>query len=211
MLRLFRFASTLALVFLCVGFLKAGDKSPSSSYFPLVKGTTWIYRAGDNRFLIKVADVKTTGDTVRAKLELVVGDKAISFEDVGVTKDGLFRYTFETKEAKPPIKFLQLPYKKDSSWDVNSTVDNQPVKGVFKTSEEDVSVGAGKFPKAVVVTGKDIDANGVKLSITYYFADKVGMVKQVIELAGQKIVIELEEYRPAAEKAKEKEKDKTDK
>ncbi len=57
-----------------------------------------------------------------------------------------------------------------------------------------VKVPAGEFKKVVTVTSKDLKANGVPLNITYYFAEKVGMVKQVVELSGQKVIIELERF-----------------
>jgi hypothetical protein len=192
MVRLSRVLSAFLLLTLCVGLARA--QAPATLYYPVVVGATWTYRAGDNRFQIKVAEVKDVAGVTRAKLDLIVGDKVISHEHVGVAKDGVYRYTFEGKEAKPPIKFLELPVKKDATWSVDSKVEGQALTGSFKSGEEDVKVPAGEYKKAVTVTGKDIKANGVPLGITYYFAEKVGMVKQVIDLAGQKVVIELENF-----------------
>lgn len=192
MVRLARCSSAVLLLTLCVGLARA--QPPATPYYPVAVGATWTYRAGDNRFQIKVAEIKEVGGVTRAKLDLVVNDKVLSHEHVGVAKDGVYRYTFEGKEAKPPIKFLELPVKKGASWSVDSKVDGQALTGTFKCGEEDVKVPAGEYKKAVTITGKDIKANGVPLSITYYFAEKVGMVKQVVELAGQKVAIELEHF-----------------
>ena len=51
--------------------------------------------------------------------------------------------------------------------------------------------------KTLTVTGQDMEANGVKLNLTCYFARDVGLVKQVMEMAGMKRVMELEKYEPA--------------
>lgn len=180
--------------------VSADDKTPASTYYPLAVGDTWHYRAGDNRFQLKVAEVKAVDGKPRAKIDLVVSGKTVSWEQVGLTKDGVVRYTFEGKEAKPPIEFLKLPPKADATWKVDSEVIDPkagklPVKGTFKAGkEEEVTVPAGRY-KAVTVSGQDIDANGVKVQkLTYYFVERVGMVKQVIELEGSKITIELEKF-----------------
>jgi hypothetical protein len=196
--RLLRSALALTALVLLAGLVAAqpGEKMPETPYYPLKVGNTWSYRAGDNHFQLKVTEIKAVEGKPRAKLELIVAGKTVSHEHVAVTKDGVVRYTFEGKEAKPPIKFLEVPPKADAKWAVESKVDGQPLKGEFRAGkEEEVKVPAGTY-KAVTVSGKDIDANGIKLNLTYYFAEKVGMVKQVIELAGQKIIIELERYEP---------------
>jgi hypothetical protein len=172
----------------------AQDKMETTSYYPLAVGTSWEYKAGDSRYTLRVTKHEKVGDALCARVEMLMKDKAVSFEHVGVTKEGVYRYSFEGKEAKPPVLFLKLPPKKDETWKVDSKVGGESVKGTFKnTGEEDVKVPAGNY-KAVVVASQDLEANGVKMSVTYYFAEKVGMVKQVVEVSGQKIVIELEKY-----------------
>ncbi len=66
-----------------------------------------------------------------------------------------------------------------------------------KVVEKEVKVPAGTY-KAIPVAGQDIEANGVKITrLTYYFAENVGMVKQVIEIENNKIIIELERFEQA--------------
>lgn len=178
----------------------ADDAMPTSTWYPLGVGATWTYRAGDNRFQMKVTEVKTVDGKPRARLDLLVGGKSLSFEQVGITKEGVVRYTFEGKEAKPPIEFLRLPPTPGASWKVESRVEGQLMKGEFKVGKsETITVPAGKYT-VVPVVGNDIEANGVRIGLTYYFSERIGMVKQVIEMAGQKINIELEKYEPGKEK-----------
>jgi hypothetical protein len=179
---------------------KKDDKKPAAEYYPLAVGNAWQYKVGITGFTLKVArkeKVKTDkGEVEAARIELISNNKPVSFEHIGVAGDAVVRYTFEGKPATPPIPFLKLPAKKGTSWPVDSKIDGQVLKGTFVEGEEEVKVPAGTF-KTVTVTGKDLDVNGRKMTLTYYFADKVGMVKQVIELEGQKVIIELEKFEPA--------------
>jgi hypothetical protein len=200
MTRCSRVLLLIPVLLACAGLTRAADeKTLTTPYYPLTVGNTWTYRVGENHFSLKVAKMEEVGDKKKAKaarVELIVNGKPTSFEHIGVTADALVRYTFEGKNADPPIPFLKLPPKKGTTWNVESRVDGQLLKGTFTEGEEEITVPAGKF-KAITVTGKDIEVNGVKMNLTYYFAEKVGMVKQVIEYAGQKAVIELEQFEPA--------------
>lgn len=195
MTRLYRcLAAFLLLAGLTASARTADETLPSSSsWYPIKPGNTWHYRAGENRFQLKVTKIEKVAGTPCARLELIVDGKTISHEHISVAKDALVRFSYEGKEAKPPIKFLELPPKKGASWKVESRIDGQPLKGTFKTDELDVKVPAGSY-KAFSVSGQDLEANGVKLSLTYYFAERVGLVKEVVEMAGQKINIELEKF-----------------
>ncbi len=50
--------------------------------------------------------------------------------------------------------------------------------------------------KAVTVRCDDLEANGARYSFATYYAKDKGMVKQVSEAGGLKVVIELEKYEP---------------
>ena len=194
----------LSFVLACTTLARgADDKTTSTPYYPLVVGNTWEYRVGENRFALKVAKMEKVKDanskeTNCARLELYVNGKSVSYEDIGVSPTAVSRYTFEGKLAEPPIPFLKLPPKKGDTWNVESKVGGQVLKGAFTIADdkETVKVPAGSF-NTVVVRSKGLEVNGVKLELTYYFAEKVGMVKQVIEIAGQKAVVELDKFEPA--------------
>jgi hypothetical protein len=194
-----RCLSFVALVVLAVGGFApaAEDAVVTTPYFPLAVGSKWSYKCGENHFRLEVVKFEKVGATNCAKVGLFVNDKSQAAEHIAVTKDAVLRFSFDGKKAEPPIPFLELPIKDGKTWKVESKVDGQPLKGSFKSGVEDnVKVPAGTY-KTVTVTGTDLEANGVKLGLKYYFAENVGMVKQVIDIAGQKIVIELEKYEPA--------------
>ena len=194
-----RFLSFAALViFAAGGFAPAAEEAAvTTPYFPVAVGSKWSYKCGETHFQLKVVKFEKVGATDCARVELFVNDKSQAAEHIAVTKDGVLRFSFDGKKAEPPIPFLEIPVKAGKTWKVESKVDGQPLKGSFTSGEEpNVKVPAGTY-KTATVTGTDLEANGVKLTLKYYFAENVGMVKQVIDIAGQKIVIELEKYEPA--------------
>jgi hypothetical protein len=190
--------SALLLACVVVPVLQAQDatKLEGTPYYPLEVGNSWHYKAGDNRFILRIAKHEKVGDTLCARVEMITEGKPISFEHLGMTKEGIARFSFEGKEAKPPVVFLKLAPKKGDTWKVDSKVGEETLKGTFEIGEDNVTVPSGIF-KVITAISKDLDANGMKINFTYYFAEKVGMVKQVIEVSGQKVVIELEKFEPA--------------
>lgn len=159
--------------------------------YPMNVGTVWTYRVGENRFEIRLTKMEKVGKVDCARLEMFVDGKARSFEHLGIEGNILARHSFEGKPSTPPVPLLKLPPKAGEKWNVESKLDGQVFKGTLAVSEEPVQVPAGKFT-AVKVSGVDMDLNGQKFNVTYWFVSGVGMVKQVSELAGQKVTFELE-------------------
>jgi hypothetical protein len=193
--RFIRCLAPLALILLAGSIARTADDKASTTYFPIQVGATWQYKVGENRFVLKIAKIEKVGKVDAARVEMMVAGKTTSFEHVGVTADAVLRYTFEGKTIDPPLPFLKLPPKAGQTWKVESKVDGQAMKGTLKAGTEEVKVPAGTY-KAVTVSGQDMEVNGVKLNMTCYYAEKVGMVKQVLEMGKHKVVIELEKYEP---------------
>lgn len=166
------------------------DKITESSYCPLQVGNTWKYKFGENFVTYKVAGHEKVGGVLCAKVEMILDKKPTSYEHLAVTKEGLCRFSFEGKELKPPVCFLKLPPKKGATWKVDSKGGSETLKGSFKAGEAEVKVPAGTY-KAVSVASQDLEAGSVKPNVTYYFAENVGLVKEVIQLKDQKIILEL--------------------
>jgi hypothetical protein len=174
----------------------AQDKMPETPYFPLQVGNTWHYKAGETEFSQKVAKHEMIDGVLCARLETLVGGKPVAFEHVAVKGDGVYRFTLEGKRPEAPVRFLKLPPKKGDSWSVETRAGNKTVKCTFKSDEEEVKVPAGTF-QTISSTSPDLEVNGLKASFAFYFAKDVGMVKQVIEVSGQKKVdIELTKFEP---------------
>ncbi len=184
-------------------------------YYPLEKGNVWHYKVGENRFAIRVKGFEPVGKYTAARLELVRGKKDTVFatEYVAVVDDQrledrfLARVKVDDKEAKPPILFLRVsPKKDDKGWFVESKIGDQLIKGPFvqQVEERGVKVPAGAYKRALKVTARGLDVNGVKSDVTWYFVENVGMVKQEILLDGKKVEFELEKFDRARDRKKEK-------
>jgi hypothetical protein len=192
--------------------LAAQDKLKETSYYPLNVGTTWYYRAGDSKFTIRVARHEKVGDTLCALLETRRDGKVVGSEHLTVTNDGVYRLdltfpqlqsdpkdkaktarTLVSQSLKPPILILKLPPGKGDSWKVDSKGDGKTFRGSFQIEEQEITVPAGTY-KAVRIASQDLEVNSLKATITTFYADGVGMAKQIIEMGEAKIEIELEKF-----------------
>jgi hypothetical protein len=175
---------------------RTADKAPETPYFPLKVGDSWDYRMGDTKFTLKVAKFEEVDKQNCARVEMTVGGKLHSYDLIAVKPDGVYRYVTDGNKADPPVCFLKLPPKKDETWKVESSVAGMgKLTGTFKSGEVDeLKVGDKKYEKLITVSGDDLVAGGQKISVTYYFAKDVGMVKQTLSVNGQQAVIELEKF-----------------
>ena len=62
---------------------------------------------------------------------------------------------------------------------------------------EDVTVAAGTYKKVIPVEIA-LTIQGQEILATNYYAENVGIIKQVADLAGTKITSELKKYTPGA-------------
>lgn len=200
--------------------LAAQDKLKETPYFPLQVGTTWNYRAGDSKFIVRVARHEKVGDTLCAVLETRRDGKVVGSERLAVASDGVYRHTItlprtqadvrsqaqpgnQKKEdttliqqtLKPPMLVLKLPPTRGDSWKVDSKSDGQTFRGGFQVGEQEITVPAGHY-KTFRVTSQDLEVNSLKPTITTFFAKGVGMVKQILEVGDAKVEIELVKFEP---------------
>jgi hypothetical protein len=189
---------TLALPSLllhCAAGNAQGDK-PADDYLPLKTGNRWVYRSGMEQIVAEIIKEEKIGkwDCYRLETKLAssvqveyLTSQADGFARVKIDKDGVL---------DPPFLFLKLPFKKDQSWKVDSKVGDSIVFGTFSAREEEVSVSAGIF-KTIKVFSNDLTIRGTRISISTWFAPRMGMVKQQVEINGVEIVLELEQFSPA--------------
>jgi len=179
---------------------KDPTKAATTEYFPLKDGTPWTYRAGDKEFTISVAGVEKKGDPAVPCFKLETRNsekKLIAREYVAVKEDGVYRYGFDNSDAKPPLRFLKLPIKSgEKKWSIDTKVGGKEVKGSFNLGEEKepVKVPASTYKDVITVSSEGLEIDGEKVPVTYYFAPKVGMVKQVVEVRGTKVTLELVKF-----------------
>lgn len=193
MRKLFGLVSLSSLLIVCQLAAQEGKGAKDSEFYPLKKDSTWTYKVGSNSIIMKVTEVKADG----AKLETIVNNKSVASEQILVKDDGIYRTAINGVKPDNPVKILELPPKKDATWNVETKIQGQLIKGKFTTSEEDITVPHGKY-KATKVTGDNFEIAGMTTKVSYWFVPNVGIAKLSFELGGMKADLELEKYEAAA-------------
>ena len=124
--------------------------------------------------------------------EQVVNDPKV-IEVYVVKSDGVYRTKVKDDKLDPAVKVLPLPIKKDTTWDINTKVGTQTIKGTMKigSEKETVKTPAGDFV-TVYVEGKDMDIAGAKTTVRQWYAKDHGIVKQEFVLqANETVKLEL--------------------
>jgi hypothetical protein len=210
--RLMRLLLACLPLFLAAAELTAQEKLKQTPYYPLQVGTTWHYRAGESKFTIRVARHEKVGETLCALLDTTRDGKVVGSEHLAVSSDGIYRHdltspqlqsapndktkkvkTLVKQTLKPPILILKLPPKNGDGWKIDSKGDGKTFRGNFQLTEQEVTVPAGTY-KTFRVASQDLEVNSLKPNIRTYFAQGVGMVKQIIEMGDAKVEIELEKF-----------------
>ena len=167
---------------------EAAQPAATSNYFPSKKGTKWIYKNGENKIEMAIGDGNA--------LETMVGGKKVAAETVEVKADGIYRTKVNGVAIEPAIKIMSLPVTdKDVSWEVDSKLNAQQIKGKFtqKAAKEKYKMGATELD-AVVVDGPEFSIANAKCSIKQWFVEGKYVVKMVYSIAGNDSMIELTEF-----------------
>jgi hypothetical protein len=176
------------------GALLAQPKDAGTdNYFPLKAKSKWVYKVGDNEVTVQVAKV----DKEMFQLDTLVGKDPKTSEWCVVKADGVYRTQVKDDKIDPPVKVLPLPVKKDASWDINSKLGAQSIKGTMKIKSvsEKLTIGTATFENVVLVEGENLDVSGAKTTVRVWFAKDKGIVKEEFVLqGGEKVTIELKEY-----------------
>jgi hypothetical protein len=185
---------SLALA-LTASALAADEPTP---YYPMRDGTAWTYKAGDSKFTLKVVKHETVQTSNCARIETIQDGKTIASEDVFMKDGSVYRLRSDDKLIDPPVLVLKQPAKPGDVWTIDSNTETKTsLKGTFKYGEEKIPLAGEKDPvQAVTVHCDDLEANGARYTFTTYYVKDKGMVKQVIDAGGLKVVIELEKYEP---------------
>ncbi|MBP3959741.1 hypothetical protein J8F10_31225 [Gemmata sp. G18] len=177
-------------------FAQPKDAPQAEGYFPLKKNTTWTYKVGDNEVKVHVAKSDKVGTEDHFQVDTKVGTEVKMTEVYVIKADGVYRTKVKEDKLDPPVKVLALPIKKDATWDINSKVGTQTIKGTMKVlnDKEEITTPAGKFT-TVFVEGKDMDIAGAKTTVRLWFAKERGIVKEEFILQSNEVVkLELSKY-----------------
>lgn len=172
------------------------DALQADGYFPLKVNAKWTYKVGDNTIEVRVVKVDKVGGEDQYQVDTVVGKDPKTSEWYAVRGDGVYRVRVKDDKLDPAVKVLALPVKKDATWDVNSKVGTQTVKGTMRllNDKEKVKVPEGEY-ETVFVEGKDLDIAGAKTTVRLWLAKGKGIVKEEFVLQTNEVVkLELVKY-----------------
>jgi hypothetical protein len=201
-------------------------KRYNEELYPLQRGARWYYRVIDLKapktpgIPEKADHVVITAESEQqfniaksvgqaTKKELIVGynlqvasvgktaNQGLKMlnEQVLVADDGVYKASGAGKTIEPPLRILKANARKGDSWECDSQSENAQLKGTFVADVEEVQVPAGQF-QTLVVRGRDFQVGGQRMQVAYWFAPKVGIVKQHVQVGNHEVVLELEKYEP---------------
>jgi hypothetical protein len=196
MLRAIRLAVGAAAVLFGGVLLAQPTNTLTNTYFPLKPKSKWVYKVGDNEVTVTVVKAEKVGGEEQYQVDTIVGKEPKTSEWYVVRSDGVYRTKVKDDKLDPYIKVLPIPAKKDATWDVNSKLGTQTIKGTMKivNDKEKVKIQGTDY-EAVVVEGKDVDVAGAKTTVHIWFAKDRGIIKEEFLLqGGEKLQLELKEY-----------------
>ncbi len=174
------------------------DKVGESPYYPLKIGTTWTYTAPMNKTIVaKVVAHEKKGGVMCAKIESSADGQVQGTEHIGITKDGIYRYTLNGKDADKPILILKLhdgAPKADDEWKIDAKIGSDEVSGTMRTADEKISVPAGKYD--AISAGGKLEAGNQSVTATSFFVKDVGVAKIKMVINNQTIDVELTKFEP---------------
>jgi hypothetical protein len=179
-----------------LALLSAGVAAPAQDanpYYPLKVGSEWTYKVQGGPIKVKVAGPEKVGPISGYKLETSAGNKVSATETVAVTPEGVKRLNVNGLTPEQPILFLPADPEATKSWDVDTKVGGQAIKGKFTANKEKVTVPAGTYD-AVHVKGDNMTIGTTQTTVEYWFAKDVGIVKLKFTLGSQDATLELESY-----------------
>ena len=196
--------SVIALVTF-MATLSAPAAKPSlaaADYFPLRAGDSWTYRntSGGSEYTLKVlSEEKQEDGSIRYLVEKLAGVQIRLWfsKPAGWVLLHLERYPeHEGLEAKydPPKQYLRSPLVAGAKWEW-SGLDQTRTQVEEKNRVigfEKVAVPAGKFRALKMVSL--VTGGATPMTKTYWYADKVGLVKTTTEAGQIKYGSELADY-----------------
>ncbi len=192
-----RISLTILIISLSLATLAAGQ-----DYFPLKEGNQWTYTRSNGAELT----TKVTGFTDLDGINCAIVESTtqngsvtnVSDDYMTVDTEGVKVYMTEIQgemiSYDPPVVRIKLPFTKGQRWTSELNQDGSAITTTSEASRtEEVRTEAGVFNCIVINSRVSIPGQGITTSENYY-ADGVGMVRQVIQISSQRIIISLKSY-----------------
>lgn len=181
---------------------KKGDK-PAADFFPLAKGTKWEYVLKgyeESQWVAEVTDVSEpkTGERAVVTITSKIGKQVLTAKHSADDK-GVYEHTRGGYELAAPVFLLKHPVQAGAKWTEKYKYRDDDVTSEYEVkAAEEVKTPAGKYTAYPVV--QTIRTRLGRSTVTNWYADGVGMVKQEIRAFGKPDVLELKAFTPARAK-----------
>jgi hypothetical protein len=175
----------------------SADEPKKLDYYPSAKGSKWEYQveAGGMTLAAQVQVIQSElKDGKRTfTIETKLGDTATK-EELQSDEKGIYRTSFNGIATDKPVIILQYP-PKPGTWTQKVKLLGQDLNSTSTAKEPvEVKVAAGTFMAIPVEVKAEIA--GQTISGTTWYANGVGIVKQQMDIAGNKVAMELKKFSP---------------
>ena len=167
--------------------------------YPLELGNRWEFelKAGSLKWTLTytIGKIEKVEGKTLARLESEIDGTIKGSEDLAVSETGVYRHRSDGVEIKPPVCLIRYPFKAGASWIATKYgLDGKLVEVKASAGEPtEIEVPAGKF-RAYPVTLEAVQKNGMTVVSTYYFADGIGIVRQVDDYGDKQVQMELKRF-----------------
>jgi hypothetical protein len=196
-------AVLLAVLFSAGGDAQNKKNDEPSDFFPLAKGTKWEYVLKgyeESEWVVEVTDVTEPKKGERAVVTVTTRiRKAEIVAKYSTDADGVYEHARIGADFDPPLVMIRYPVKAGTKWTEKYKYQGEDaaVEYELKAAEE-VKTPAGKYTAYPVV--QSIKTRLGKSTVTNWYADGVGMVKQEVRAFGKPDVLELKSFTPSKSK-----------
>jgi hypothetical protein len=183
-----------------------------ADYWPMKKGNSWTLDtdAGGRKMtqIATVTDVKREGSATLATLDYKANGQSINTEVYRITAETVERMSGGPNgsiKMSPPIVIVRAPMKAGQTWKWSGAISptsgtaaqNVKATSTLKVSgPETIKNKAGTFQAMRVHSELVVEAQGKKLAMPndYWFAPKVGIVRQTATINNMQIEGTLTQY-----------------
>ena len=171
----------------------------AAPFYPLHQGAAWHYKMIDSKgnerdMTNKVAKLENIDDRQLYRVETLLDGQIVATEHLSQTPKGLFRNRFNGAVLSPPLPLLKNPIQRGSKWETKTLIGAQELTIRCNVEADQVEIPAGKYKAVKLTVATSVD--DTKILSDYWFAANVGIVKQEMDIGGQKVKIILQKYVP---------------
>lgn len=168
--------------------------STATDYMPLKEGNQWNYTMSNGmQVTTQVSGFEDVGGVRCAVVDTTMAGQT-SREYVAVDSQGVKSYMSQMQGRQfrydPPVLRIKLPYRPGDAWQATFNQMGMAMTTNFQsTGQEPIQTPAGVFD--CIKIQSSMDMGGQTTTATIWYADGIGPVRQVMQVAGQQITITL--------------------